>query len=158
MNVQGASKRQQEVRARALQALIRAIGEKHPDPHKAVAAVIFDVPEQLVTPEQRKFAKAENYAHLYQSQPQQVQSFEPWVHVESGNPYTLVARGRHRRTLQPFVYYIDKEGVGWFGEDQEFRSKFVPLDSYARSLDLAMAELKVAAHTGGGDAPERNTD
>jgi hypothetical protein len=147
-----------EVSARALQALIRAIGDKHPDPHKAVAAVLFDVPEQLVTPEQRKMAKAENYRHLYNSQPQQVQSFEPWVHVESGNPYTLVARGRHRRTLQPYVYYIDREGCGWFGEDAEFRSKFVPMDDYTKRLDLGAAEAKVAAHLGDGDATKRDAD
>ena len=45
--------------------LEKALKEKHPDPHRAVAAHMYKVSEDQVTPAMRQAAKSRNYFLLY---------------------------------------------------------------------------------------------
>jgi hypothetical protein len=130
---------------KAVAALTVAIQDRHPDPHTYVAAILFDIQQEEVNEDQRQFAKRITYKHLYDDQPPQCRVFEPWINNRSGEPYTAVIRGRHRKTLVPMVAYLDKNGMAWFGDVDEFQQKFTRKPGLHTGKDVDYGELEARA-------------
>ena len=129
------SDKQMQTAQKALQV---AIATRHPDPHRYVAAAVFEVDEHMVKPEQRDFAKRINYLYLYDNQPRQDED-GPYVHNNSGRPYTLMMTGRDVKTLRPTAVYTDAKGMCWLRPLDEFKEKFTRL----ADADVADLEKKV---------------